>query len=318
MHDFAVMLKSYLPDLEYAGRFLDSWFEFDTDSIPVYVVVPYADIDAFMLVVRGRAEIIPESVFAEHLVDYPIHGNNAGYMNQQIIKLAFAELHLARFYFCVDSEVVMLRPFGVEDFFAEPEIPYHFLTEDAELRIEPEYYATHWEQRVEKLLALRKYLDLPTEPLLTCHGLALFSDEVLQSLRDFLKSRGLTYATALELCPYEFSWYNFWLEREQVIRVAQREPIIKVFHSKSQHLEYVLKGITTEDLARGYVGVLVNAGFSRQFGVIHFDQPRHEVIGHYVRVGTMARALLLRWIRRAPRLQALVRHLRLLSVDSKQ
>jgi hypothetical protein len=307
MHEFAVMLKSYLPDLPYAARFLDSWIKFDTDSIPVYLVVPDSDIEAFAEIVAGRAEIIGESRFAEHLVDYPIHGNDAGYMNQQIIKLAFGELHLARFYFCADSELEMLRPFGVQDFFAEPGVPYHFLTEDSELRVEPEYFATYWKPREAKLQELRRFLDLPREPLLTCHGLALFSDDALQSLRDFLNSAGLTYASALELCPYEFSWYNFWLERSQAIRVAQREPIVKVFHSKSQHLEYVLKGTTTQDLARGYVGVLVNGGYSRQFGVIDFDQPRYEVIGHYVRVGILFRALVLRWLHRAPRLHRFIR-----------
>jgi hypothetical protein len=203
----------------------------------------------------------------------------------------------------------MLRPFGVSDFFAEPGVPYHFLTEDAELRVEPEYFERYWAPREEKLRSLRRFLGIPIEPLLTCHGLALFSDTVLESFREFLTSQGLTYATALEICPYEFSWYNFWLERDGSTLVAQREPIIKVFHSKSQHLEYVLKGIANADLARGYVGVLVNGGYSRQFGVIDFDQPRYEVIGHYVRFGTMARALLLRWIRQAPRLQRLLQRL---------
>jgi hypothetical protein len=306
MHEFAVMLKSYLPDIEYAGRFIDSWVEFDTAGIPIYVIVPEADKEAFREIAAGRAEVIGESLFEPHLIDYPMHGNTPGYMNQQIVKLAFGELHLAKHYLCADSDAVMLRPFGPEDFFAEPGIPYAFLTEDAELRVEPEYFEKYWAPREIKLHALREYLGLDPEPMLTCHNMAVFSDSVLGSLRNFLSSRGLTYASALELCPYEF---NFWLEREQTISTVQREPIFKMLHTKSQHLEYVLKGISSEDLARGYVGVVVNSGYSRQFGVIDFDQPRHEAIGHYVRVGTMARALGTRWMRRAPRVQKVLRTL---------
>lgn len=76
----------------------------------------------------------------------------------------------------------------------------------------------------------------------------------------------MTYAQALELCPYELSWYNFWLERDHTIEIVPREPIFKMLHSASHHLEYVLKRVTNEDLARGFVGISVNSGYSRERG----------------------------------------------------
>jgi hypothetical protein len=303
MPPLVTMLKSYGPDLPYAVRFVRSYERHLSDDIPLVVVVPRDDLVAFRGALGAGHEFVVEEEFARHLVDRTIHGNSAGYMNQQIIKLAFAELGLAANYLCADSDAVLVRPFGIGDFMADTTTPFTFLTEDAELQVEPQYFREYWAARDRMLVGLREYLGLPGHPYATCHNMAVFSGVVLASLRDFLSDRDLTYADALEICPYEFSWYNFWLERHGGIPRIVREPIFKMIHSSSQHLEYVLKGVSIEDIARGYVGLIVNSGYSRQFGLVDFDEPRYRALGQYMSHGELGRAFVLRCTRKAPRVQ---------------
>jgi len=302
---FGILLKSYGPDLPYAERFMASYSRYVQGDMPIYVVVPDDDVSAFTSMMAGRGEVLPESLWAEHLVDYPIHGNAPGYINQEIIKLAFYEQGLLENYLCADSEAVFLRPFSQEDFMADETTPYTFVTEDAELTVDPSYESLYGTSRRKALLNLRTFLELAESPMATCHNMAVFSTPAVKSLWEFLESRNMTYATALDLCPYEFSWYNFWLERTLVIERVPREPIFLMLHLQHQHLEMTLKRVTEEDLARGYVGVLINSGFSRQHGVIDFEDSLPVVLGRYSTVGDLSKALIERGLRKAPRVRRL-------------
>lgn len=306
MTDFGILLKSYGPDLPYAQRFMASFERFATEPIPVFAVVPDEDVPDFTAMMAGRGEVLPESLWARHLVDYRIHGNAPGYINQEIIKLTFFEQGLVRNYLCADSEAVFLRPFSSADFMADATTPFTFVTEDSELRVDPEYWSRYGAVRDRSLTGLREFLELePVTPYQTCHGFGVFATSVLRSLQTHLTQRDMTYADALQVCPYEFSWYNFWLEREHVIPRITREPIFLTVHIESQHLEFALKGVTESAVARGYVGVVVNSGFSRRFGVIDFDGPVSTALASYVTLPDLTKALAERALRRMPRVRAL-------------
>lgn len=303
MATFGILLKSYGPDLPYAERFMASYSQYVQGDVPVHAVVPDEDVAAFTAMMAGRGEVLPESLWSEHLVDHPIHGNSPGYINQEIIKLAFHEQGLLENYLCADSEAVFLRPFSRADFMADFETPYWFVTEDGELTVDPQYEALYGASRRRSLLTLRQFLELPERSFATCHNMAVFSSTVLSSLVTFMRDRGLSYADALEISPYEFSWYNFWLERDRTIEVVPREPVFLMLHLEHQHLEMALKGVTATDLARGYVGILINSGFSRQFGVIDHDEEIAQVVGRYTSMSELARALAERGLRRTPRVR---------------
>jgi hypothetical protein len=191
---------------------------------------------------------------------------------------------------------------------ADRTTPYTFTTEDSELRVDPEYWRRYGAVRDRWLVGLRQFLGLePLTPYRTCHGFGVFAEPVVRSLQSFLRKQGLTYAGALQLCPYEFSWYNFWLERECTIPRVVREPIFLTVHIEPQHLEFALKGVTESAVARGYVGVVVNSGFSRQFGVIDFDQPVSTTLASYVTLPDLVKALTERALRRMPRVRGALR-----------
>ncbi len=138
-------------------------------------------------------------------------------------------------------------------------------------------------------------------------------DIVMTKLRsfveDFLAVRGWEYRDAVGLCPYEPTWYTTWVLHAKPIPVYPREPIFKTFHNAGQHLDYVLRGVTDADLARGFVGVVVNSNYSRGEGVVPLDLQRHEALASYVDVPTLVKAMAFRaWdiaaVKRTPWRQA--------------
>lgn len=278
-----MLLKSYAGDFQYAQRLIESFTRFNIDGVTLYVVVPESDRELFKSIIGEHTELIFENEFAQHLVDHEVHGIRPGYINQEIIKLAFWELGLAANYFCVDSDAEFIREFRITDFMYDPLTPYSVLVQDLELAVEPEYFNQYWSTREKEIALVAQAVGLDSRVVLTCHGHTVFASEVLKSfVSDFLNPRGWTYQDALELSPYEFTWYNMWLQKSKVIDIHPREPWIKVFHNESQHLEYLMRGITLNDMARGYLGVVVNSNYSRGAGVIDAGSGKTVNIARYL------------------------------------
>jgi len=306
-HDIALLLKSYGPDLPYAMRLVESFNRYNVEKLTMYVMVPSADVQMFQDLTGENVQVLDESVLADHFVDKATGGMRPGYINQEIVKLAFWELGLARNYFCVDSDALFIRPIHSADFLAPDGFPYTVLVEDLELKVEPRYFEQYWQERERSLRLIQSEVGLDAPVVLTCHGHQVFSAAVLETfVNDFLSPRGWDYRDSLDLAPYEFSWYNFWLQKSRTIPIHPREPLVKVFHNEGQHFEYILRGITSRDLARGYLAVVVNSNFSRDLGLIEVDASKPVALSPYLsyrEVGQLleakARDSLRRLLRRA-------------------
>jgi len=243
-----------------------SFHQFNLEAIQLFLVVPETDLELFAPLSGESVALLSEQLVVGHLVDHEVHGMRPGYINQEIVKLSFWELGLAQNYFCVDSDAEFIRPFGVSDFMFDSDTPYSVLVQDLELSVEPEYYNQYWVSREAELRSIAEIVGVDSRVVLTCHGHTVFSRNVLESfVKDFLAPRDWTYADALEFSPYEFTWYNMWLQKSGVIEIHPREPWIKVFHNQSQHMEYLLRGIDLSDIARGYLGVVINSNYARSF-----------------------------------------------------
>lgn len=289
MHKLAMLLKSHAPDFAYAERLVASFNQFNRDSILLYIVVPDNEISMFSKFSSSNIEVLGESVLAGHLVDSQVHGLRPGYINQEIIKLSFWELGFTENYFCVDSEALFIRDFFTSDFMATPEIPYTVLVEDNELKVEPNYFNQYWVQREASLREIQRLVGLDDPIIRTCHGHQIFSSTVLRSFVDgFLNPRSWTYRDALAAAPYEFSWYNMWLQKTQLIPIHQREPLVKVFHNEDQHLEYILRGVTLADIARGYLAVVVNSSYARELENVTVRDGKAESLSPYLSYGEVS------------------------------
>jgi len=289
---FAMLLKSYSSDFSYAERLVDSFHRFNVEGITLYAVVPSADLALFDALKSDTVVLMAEEEFSRHLVDSPVHGMRAGYINQEIVKLAFWETGLAQNYFCVDSDAEFIREFRASDFMFDEHTPYSVLVEDHELEVEPTYFRQYWQSRESELRHIADLVGWASSVIRTCHGHTVLSATVLRSFVDeFLGPRGWDYKDALAEAPYEFSWYNIWMQFATPIDIHAREPWIKVFHHEGHHLEYLMRGITTQDIARGYLGVVVNSNYSRDLGVMSVSATKPETLARYLSYGELAGVL---------------------------
>lgn len=273
MHRLAILLVTYIGDIDYVERLVPSYLKYNRDNIPMYIVVPSSDIKSFEKFVGDNIELLTRtSITSDIVYDHSIRGIRPGYINQEIIKLAFWEKDLCENYFCIDSDGQFIRDFYISDFMYNDYTPYTILVEDKELAVDPEYYRKHWIGREKLIRDIQKEIGLDDKRLLTCHGFAILSCKVLKSFYEkYIEPNYLTYKDLLRISPYEFSWYNMWLQKDKTIDIQFREPIFKCFHNKSQHLEYLQKGITLDDIARGYIGVVINSNYSRWDGVVSYE-----------------------------------------------
>ena len=303
MHEFAVMLKGNLPELAFVERFIESWMKFDSACVPIFVIVSDSDCQHFTDTLSGRAHVIEESLVTRFMFAGHAGSVTSESVDDQAMMLAVGELHLARQYLWADSHAVMLRQFDLDDFFAAPGLPYVFLSEHAESRVDVESFDALWATRDAQLNDLRRILGLPPVPLRTCRIMGILSDDQLAGLRAFWGSQQLTYTTAMGVCPDAMAWYTFWLEREGYASAVEREPIFKEVRSESQLFNYFLKEESLSDLARGYVGAVLAPGVNELESVSY---SRTQIIGQRANIVTLTKAVCTRWLRRAPRVQRLI------------
>lgn len=283
-----MLLKTYADDLSYAERLVSSFNTHNRSAVPLWVIVPESELSLFRHLDGANVHILPDTPFVDYFVSSETHGLRPGYINQEIVKLAFWELGLTDSYFCVDSDAVFIRDFFQSDFVHDDGNPYTVLVEDNELVVEPRYFHEFWKQREVEIRRIQELVGLEDRIMRTCHGHQIFSSAVLASFKnDYLGPRDWTYSDALAESPYEFSWYNMWLQHTKPIPIHIREPLVKVFHHEGQHLEYILRGITKEDIARGYLAVVVNSNYSRRLGLVSVDTPKPQALAPYLSYGEL-------------------------------
>lgn len=291
-HTFAMLLKSYRDDVAYAQRLVASFNRHNVESLTLFVVVPRADRELFDPLASATVEILDDELLEHRFTDVPLHGMRAGYINQEVVKLAFWELGLAENWFCVDSDAEFIRDFRRSDFMVDEHTPYCVLVEDRELEVEPQYYEQYWRTREQDIRRIAEIIGYESPVIRTCHGHTVLSATVLRSfVNDFLAPRGWTYIDALAQAPYEFSWYNIWLQHATPIPVHAREPWVKVFHHEGHHLEYLMRGVTVSDIARGYLAIVVNSNYSRDLGVVSAAATKPESLARYLSYGELVGVL---------------------------
>lgn len=277
MRKFAFLLKTYEKDFSYVKRLLISFAKHNRDNIHCYVVTSIEQgkrlFDALNDEIKKNCSFIAEEEWGEWLTNESVNGIQAGYINQEIIKLAFWEKRLCENYFCIDSDSVFIRDFYFSDFMYDEETPYTVLIEDKELKADPYYYQAYWVQREEYLKKIQQELGFINKKLMTCHGFQTFNCSVLADLKTkYMEPNGYSYIDLMRIAPYEFSWYNLWLQKSNVIALHPCEPLFLVFHTRYQlYLSWIL-GKSLDDLKRSYVGIVINSNWTQGKDLSYFDK----------------------------------------------
>lgn len=281
MEKFSFLLKTYNEDFIYVKRLLNSFQRFNLDNIKMYIIFPESQTIEFTEKVDQslltNCVVLEEELFDKYLVKEDLYCNlsctpgyiRPGYINQEIIKLAFYELNYCENYLPLDSDGEFIRPFYYSDFIAKDGNPYSILVEDNELKVDPYYYnMCGWSVRENRIRGICSEINFEPETLLTAHGFCIFNVEVLKNFyENFMNVKKYTYVDLMRISTYEFSWYNMWLQKCKIIPIHIKEPLFKYFHYQGQLEEYKRRGIEIDDIARGYVGIVVNSNFQPNRGI---------------------------------------------------
>lgn len=266
MNSFSFFLKTYEHDKERVIRLIESYNKHNIEKHLLYLMCPDEDVDCFSDWESTTVRIIKESAIKTDLFTEDTKWSK-GYLNQEIFKLAFWELGLCENYQCIDSDAVFIRDFVKRDFMYDEDTPYTVLVEDNDLRADYYYNKLYWNGRMKWLKKIQDELDFHPYKMLTCHGFQIISAKAIKSFKEeFLEPRKYTYKSIIEIAPYEFSWYNFWLQKTEAIPIHMCEPNFKTFHLKQHLINDVLRGMSIDDWAKGYVGVVVNSNFDVGIG----------------------------------------------------
>lgn len=262
MYKFCFFLKTYAGDQVYLERLVGSFHKYNKQKIPMIMACPSSDINLFQKYQCDLIKLIPEeSICTEVFIEDSIY--TAGYLNQEIYKLAFWEINICENYMCLDSDALFLREFKIDEFMCDEDTPYTQLIEDKELEIDP-FYSAIWKPRRECIRKIEDAIEFHPKYLKTCHGFQIFSCKALKSLKEeFMIPRGYSYKDLIEISPYEFSWYNLWVQKSHCIPVVQIEPLFRCVHLSQQHILENLRGETLELISRAYIGVIVNSNFAQ-------------------------------------------------------
>lgn len=273
-NNFIMLCKSYSGDKESLKYMIDSFHLFNRDMVHLYLSVPANELHLFGDFNCGSITVVAdESYAANYFADKTNHGFSLGYFNQEICKLAFWECGFCENYLCVDSDIRFIRDFHIDDFMKDQETPYTVLVMDKDLCCE-KYYQNYWTVRSEYVRKIFEMIGLQDRRFLTCHGMQNMNVKVLESMKkDFMEVGGLGYKDLIEIAPYEFTWYNAWLQKSGIIDIEAVEPFFKTFHLKIEYIFSRLRGIGIKDLQRSYTGICLNSNWKGSGSVSVYKEP---------------------------------------------
>lgn len=275
MRPFALYCKSYRTDLRRVLRLAQSIQQHNVEQIPFYVSVPRADLPLFQEHLGpGMAELLADEDIlqasrpgvAEQVARLP------GYLAQQVVKSEFWRLGHARAYLCLDSDAFFIRPIHQSDFIAADGGPYTMLDEAHDLL---EDALQHKRQRI--IDAFVREADL-VQGLFGRQGRRysfgpfplVWHRDVWQSLDErYLQPRGMTLADAIQQAPIESRWYGEALLAWQAVPLRPCQALFKVYHYAWQYDRDQRKGVSQEQLAQLYCGVILQSAWEREL-----DWPR--------------------------------------------
>lgn len=287
------MLKTYAGDHEYVARLVPTYRRHNIDSLPLYIVVPKADLSLFAPFADDNTFLIAdEDVTTDYLsLDQAKKiGAGFGIANAGVVKLAFGLLGIADNYFAIDSDTVFIRDFGTSDFLDPSGTPYLIADAYPDLASDPFYSRRYWASRSAAFGQVLNTLGVE-EPLnRTSLCSQVLASECVESLMNHLAQRGMTFADAMYMSIYEFFWYGAWALSQRSMEL--RRDFVKVVHHQGEHLSLHLSGVRSHTLASSYLGVIVNSNWSRQYGIVDFDDPPIE---RYLSEGSWAE-----WLRSQP------------------
>ncbi len=269
MKPLSLYCKSYRTDLRRVVRLAQSIQQFNTEQLPFYVSVPTQDLSLFREHLSGLCTelLADETILAASPRINPAQvAAMPGSTSQQVVKSEFWRLGYSRACVCLDSDAVFIRPFGQADFMTPDGTPYtmmdeaHDLLEDA-FRRKRERVVTAFKGEADLVQQIfqrpgRRYSFGPF-PL-------VWHRAVWESLdTHYLQPRGMSFADAIAQAPIESRWYGEALLAYKAVPLMPCQALFKVYHYAWQFDQDRRDGVSIDQLAKLYCGVIFQSAWER-------------------------------------------------------
>ncbi len=268
MDKLVVFCKSYSKDLRRAKRMAQSVNRFNEDKIPLYMCVPYADLDLF----QKHFQKIPCIWLTDEAVlkpCYKVHGQPPklfpSHLMQQMVKLSFWRMNLCEHYLWIDSDAYFIKPFFFSDFFNEKGVPKLVMHKAKALKRYSQEYNPKVSQDIDKIINdVQTFFGRKGEGFCYWETPLLWSSAVLESLDDYLAKKQMTIFELLYKYPCEMQLYGEYLISSGKYEIVPSEPFFKVFHYLEQFCESQQNGEGEYSLAEHFMGIVIQSNWAGQ------------------------------------------------------
>lgn len=269
MHNLVIYIGTSARDITQYRALINSIKAYNVDNIPVYTCVNDNDID----------------LFKKNFTDYPITfikdsdvyktSQTDGWWKQQLIKMNFWRLGLAKFMVQVDSDSFFIKNFRVSDFMVDENTPYTILHENKELK---QFFVKHnkdnsllynngdfWvsqgfaanSNKIKEVFAINRSADYDFG-----HPPCIWSNEVWEVLfKMYIEPNNLDYETLIQYANSEQQWYGETLLATKLFPIFPKENMFKTFHYKENYDEFV-KEHSLENIRYTYHGICLQSAWS--------------------------------------------------------
>jgi hypothetical protein len=267
IHDIVIYIGSYGRDIDVYEYLINSIETYNVDKIPVYTSVKDEDYKEFVARFGGRnITFLKDSDVYPTKVTSPWH-------KQQIIKMNFWKQNVAQNILQMDSDSFFIKNFYKKDFLVNSTHPYTIMHEHKELR---EFFVRQKMHTITSdIQTHQEYMDVSdkirnifgTSDIKTYwdfgHTPIIVSKKVWEFLyNQYIKPNNLTYDQLINHASNDQQWYGETILAMDNFPVYPKENLFKVFHYKSDYLEY-FNNNALEDVKYNYLGVGMQSNWSR-------------------------------------------------------
>lgn len=279
--DFAIVCKTYRPDLRRAQRLLNSLVAHNKERLRVAVIVPAQDLDIFRDALPAHScellsdeDVVAHQPGAARLDLLARYRNTTGSKSQQVIKAEAWRALGCSAYLCADADAVFLRDFGLSDFMTAGGDLYtqiHQSKDYLTLAINRGHanVSENFQRESSEFKAIfgRQGPDYDFGPIP-----APWSANVWANLcQHYLEPRGETLWDAIDRAPSEMRWYGESLLAWGGIPLIPIEPLFRVYHYDWQYLLMKKYGETSRTVVSRYLGAVYQSNWQYEM-----DLPGHR------------------------------------------
>ncbi|TXH86464.1 MAG: hypothetical protein E6Q78_16810 [Rhodoferax sp.] len=270
MTALALYCKSYRTDLRRVVRLVQSIEQFNEEKIPAYVSVPDADLLLFQEHIGQTSVklVSDESILkASPRLDLAMVAGMHGAVAQQVVKSEFWRLGLADAYVCLDSDAVFIRSFSARDFLSPDGYPYTVLDEAHDLLEDAMQHGRHRivDAFVREADLVQQKFGRPGRRYSFGPFPLVWHRDVWESLdKNYLQPHAMSFVDAILMAPIESRWYGEALLAYGAIPLHPCQALFKVYHYAWQLDHEMRQGVTSEQLAKLYCGVIYQSAWERE------------------------------------------------------